>query len=116
MIWKLFVSELLPSANAFLRLHWAARQRLSRDWYWLLIGAGAGMVSSVRGKRSVRMTRCASRLMDQANLWTPSDKCVLDNLVRMKLIKDDSPRWLDALLAQRVDKVMGTLIEIWEVK
>ena len=108
-----------PSANVFQRLHWAERERLIRDWYTLVLaafGRHRRMPNRARAKRRVRIVVTSRQMRDAANLVLAADKLILDNLVRLGWLADDSPDWLDlkvdgATGAPRTEILIEDLLE-----
>lgn len=114
LVWKLYVPEPTPLANEFLRMHWSRRSEIRKRWGWLLLEAGVRGIPTAERKRSVLVVRRSPGDPDYANLWTPIDKLILDNLVEFGALVDDSPQWLD--LAARSEHGTGSMeIEITEL-
>ena len=86
------ISEVVPSNNRLLRMHWAQRRKLAQKWQWLvwLEVFRLGFPSLPPGKLAVRITRRSHHRMDADNL-AGSAKIVLDALRYTHLIADDSP-------------------------
>jgi Holliday junction resolvase RusA-like endonuclease len=63
-------------------------------------------------KMKVRIVSYRARLLDKDNLYSGA-KCLVDALRRTRLIRDDSPRWLELEVEQEVDrKNQRTEIEV----
>lgn len=119
MRFSLEVFDIVPSANVVMRWHWAKRQKMRINWGWLIaealaVAAQDGTETKRTVKKTVTITRCSTRLIDQTNLALGSDKLILDNLVSLGALVDDSPAWCDVILLQKVSKVKKTVIEVWE--
>lgn len=66
------------------------------------------------GKRTVRITRHSPRTLDTGNL-VGGCKALVDSLVELRWIKDDSPEWADIKYGQEpVSKGNATIVEIFE--
>lgn len=113
--WTLSIPEAFPSANVYLRLHWSKRRKLADAWSWLLLAAGVAAIPRASKRRRVVVTRIAPRKIDPANLYLSADKLALDNLVKAGVLVNDSERWLELKVRQRVGKA-STTIEISEAR
>lgn len=120
---RLEIPEVPPSANVLMRLHWAKRRRLIQSWQALIVYGDdsplaqrewALHVGKNRPKVKVTITRYSPRLIDQANCWLPYDKLVLDNLVKLGLMIDDSPKWMECEIKQEKSKERKTVVEVRE--
>jgi hypothetical protein len=101
------------TANAYLRLHWAARRREGAAWSAYL-AAHAGPAPSgrpLRARLSVVVRR--RRLQDPDNA-VASLKPLLDALVRRGWLADDSGVHLELEVREEVSKVSQTWVK-WEV-
>jgi len=104
-----------PSANVFIRQHWAKRRKQKSDWGFLIRRAFGRTRDEVKKKRKVIVTRVSNRLLDRANLWLSIDKLIIDNLVSQEWLVDDSEKWIDLHVKQKTgEKKM--IIEILEGK
>jgi hypothetical protein len=111
--WKGFIPLTLPSANVFLRSHWTERKRLSKIMYLELYDAFKdNFPTRATGKRRVRVEVVSHRQRDHANLWTPVDKLIHDNLTKLQWIVDDSPKYITPEVLGSVG-LPGTIVEIW---
>jgi len=120
--WTLTVDAICPSANPFMRLHWRARLKLAKAWNWLLLEQvlkpvhdGTGL-SPARRKRQVKITSYRRGEPDPQNLYLAHDKCILDQLIRLGVLIDDSAKWCEfSVVSQRAGKLgKRTVIEIRE--
>ena len=83
----------LPSANRFMRLHWAARKK-AIDESGLVVRATAkyhNYPAWDRVRHIEAVVRCKTRRRrDPMNYITPLDKLIVDPLVAMGIFPDDS--------------------------
>lgn len=114
--WRAIIPDVPPSANQFLRTHWGRRAKLKEKFQRLLYKAffGSG-VTKAEGKRKVTLILHTKRQRDYANNFLAADKCILDSLVNLGYLKDDSPKWLELSLSSQVGTPQ-TIIEISEVE
>jgi len=94
------VSDVPPSLNKVLRMHWRKRQGLLHAWMWMVRIALGHPLTACNGKRRVTITLHHSRLFDQDNSYGAC-KVIFDALKAQGLIVDDSPEWLDAHVEQK---------------
>ena len=111
------------SLNKMLRTHWSKRARGRADWYWLLqVGTTPSQrialktAAQTQHRMKVRIkTFLRTRRFDPDNL-TAAVKPLLDSLVKLQFIRNDSPVWLDLKveqdLASRNGGISETVIEI----
>ena len=86
---KIVIDDIsVPSGNRLIRMHWAVRRKLIKDWYWLIL-AGAKGTDKVNYYRYVKITGIVKRRMDDTNFRTACDKLINDNLKKLLLIEDD---------------------------
>ena len=108
----LTIYGLLPSGNVLLRMHWAKRATLVKQWRMATAGAVLiARASKANGARvfHVQATRVATRPLDTANFATALDKLVIDGLCKpmgrrrfgLGIIHDDAPQWLTVECLQR---------------
>lgn len=114
--WKIDLPDVTPSANEFIRRyrHYAVQKKLKDYWAWLLIEAGVRRIPKATEKRFLHIVQHRLRLIDYANIWLALDKCVCDALVKLEVLVDDSPKWLDIHVEQELDIEERTVIEIAE--
>lgn len=109
----LTVTEVVPSLNKLLRMHWSARRKLIKKWQWLLwleISRAGGLDTFPKGKVEVRITRSSYHALDQDNL-NGSAKIVLDALKINRVIPDDSPHHI-ALICDQDSGRPSTRIQV----
>lgn len=102
--WILEIPEATPLANEFIRTRWGggknkaglSRRQLKEKWSWLLVEAGAQHVPAQKKRRIVIVKRsCRGLEPDYSNLWLPIDKLIIDNLVSMGILIDDSRKYVN---------------------
>lgn len=112
--WRGVIPFCPPSANVFLRSHWAERKRLAKLWYLEVYAAFKdSFPTKATTKRTVRIEVTSTRTRDHANLWTPVDKLIVDNMVKIGWLIDDDPTYLDLGVTGKSGEPQ-TVIEIWE--
>lgn len=111
--WKVSIQKCPPSANEYIRTHWAVNRRQKGIWYIEIYAAFRdAMPTLATGKRKVRIEVTSTRQRDHANLWTPVDKLIVDNLVKLRWLVDDKPAYLDLCVSGKAG-TPETVIEIW---
>lgn len=110
---KFSIDEPIYSGNVILRQHWATRRRLLTRYEWQIHSIlGPVPLKFPSRKMKVRIVSYRARLLDKDNLYSGA-KILIDALRRSRLIRDDSPRWLELEVEQEVDgKNMRTEIEV----
>ena len=97
---KLTFMRILPTINDLLRMHWAKRQReithmqsailnqaIQQDW--------PKPLGKIKVDIAIVRTHRLGRKMDAVNLRGAVDKLVLDNLVSLKYLPDDSDKYIE---------------------
>ena len=111
------IEEPIHSGNIILRSHWAVWGRLRKAYEWMIIAAlaDAGLqmpADPPQHKMRVRITSYRARFLDPDRLYAGAT-ILVDALRKTRLIKNDSPRWLDLLVDQEIDsKNIRTKIRI----
>jgi Holliday junction resolvase RusA-like endonuclease len=118
---KLLLSSIPPSANEVMRMHWAQRKRLRSRLQWELAAALADigmklpplLYGKMAPKRRVTVTVYRPRRLDPDNA---QPKILLDAMRDIGLIRNDSPRWLELVVNQHVEKCdCRTEIEVEDI-
>ena len=110
---------LAPSQNQLLRMHWAKRKRIQKDFEWSIVQQVGNRSSALRGVH-VTITRKSVGVEPDPDNLTASAKLILDALQRVNAIKDDSPKNISLKVTwERASKKtdQGTLVEIekWDL-
>lgn len=103
---KIELSRTTPSPNEMLRWHWTQRHKLKLDYGWSLVAEGARDKKNQakdKEKRRVEIYSYRKQLLDPDNLYG-SVKLLLDAMIDMKLIYDDSLEYLSLSVYQEIDK------------
>lgn len=104
-----------PSQNELQRWHWAKRGRWQKEAAWQvalqmrLCGFFPKEMPDYRV--AMEMLRRGPRQLDYGNL-VGGAKLLLDVLVKAKLMRDDSPPWLDDVYVQEVGGPASTTVII----
>jgi hypothetical protein len=106
------VTDVPPSLNKVLRMHWAKKRGLLEAWRWM-IKAAFGQPGACDGKRRVKITLFHSRFFDKDNAYGAC-KVIFDALKAEGFIVDDRAEWLEATVEQEKckHKERHTVIEI----
>ena len=122
--WKLRVDEITPSANVWDRTHFRKKSRMIKAWFWLLyeqiysLKYNGNGITRAKKKRAIRVSRFShsTKPLDELNIHTPVDKLIIDNLRKLGVLMDDSPRWFKSLgnIARRTKGENKTVITVRE--
>ena len=96
MTWTLRINRPTPSQNTREGQHFMTRHKDKGVWWWGIRGA-AGFLAIPRatGKRRLIIERHArTRPQDESNVHGGC-KGLLDDLVQLGLLVDDSPEWIE---------------------
>ena len=108
---KLTLQSLPPSTNMLERMHWAVKRRLRSQLQWELTAALADMgrklppllYGKTAPKRRVTITTFRPRRLDPDNA-VGGCKVLLDAMRDIGLIRNDSPKWLELIVNQHIEK------------
>lgn len=95
-VWALKIEGASPSQNIRDKQHWGTKTREKSRWWWL-IRACPNFLSIPRatGKRRLTIERHARTVpQDHANVHGGC-KGIVDDLVQLGLLVDDSPAWIE---------------------
>ena len=95
---------LAPSQNQLLRMHWAKRKRIQKDFEWSIVQQVGNRNSALRGVH-VTITRKSVGVEPDPDNLTASAKLILDALQRTNVIKDDSQQEVTFAEANRAAKI-----------
>lgn len=87
------------SRNAIDKLHWSTRAKHRKEWEEAIWAECNGRPPKTTRKIQLIITSIRSRLLDKDNLWGGC-KQLIDSMVRLGIIKDDSENWLDLEIRQ----------------
>lgn len=114
---KLTIQDVPPSLNKVLRMHWAAKRKLKKQWD-AHVWENAFLGKSLELVRPGTKMRCAivlhhARLYDKDNAYGAC-KVLVDSLKGFRLIFEDSAEWLELTVEQAKcpHKQRHTVIEI----
>lgn len=106
------ISEVVPSLNRLLRMHWTARRRLQDKWRWLvwteIYARGGPERCGFTDKVQIRILRRSRKILDDDNLHG-SAKIVLDAIKNSKVISDDNPLHVSLICQQELGKPLTTV-------
>jgi hypothetical protein len=111
---RLVIEDIPRSPNGpkgLLRMHWAARRKYNQAWYYLVSQALGGCRPIVKDRAVVSISQMRKRKFDPDNL-VASVKPILDALVKLEIIEDDSSKFIDLECSQVISKEKLTVIEI----
>jgi len=108
MPWTLRINRATPSQNTRDAQHWARRHRDKGVWWWS-IRAAEGFLAIPRAATPRRLTlerHARTRPQDEANVHGGC-KGLVDDLVQLGLLVDDSPKWIEHGTPRHVPLVKG---------
>ena len=110
---------LAPSQNQLLRMHWAKRKRIQKDFEWSIVQQVGNRNSAMRGVH-VTITRKSVGVEPDPDNLTASAKLILDALQRVNVIKDDSPQYISLAVERerakkRIEQGTVVTIEKWNL-
>ncbi len=110
------IEKTIKSQNHFVGKHWSVKNKDSKEWEELIWAELNGKIPWAKKKMAVKIRSVRKKLIDISNLWG-GIKGLLDAIVRLGLIIDDSPQYLDLEVMQV--KACGqepgkTVVEIME--
>ena len=100
---RLTIKTIPPSLNQHQRSHWAEKKRLRQNYQWELTQqfmAQAAPFPNPESRMHVRISIYRKRLLDPDNLCV---KSLLDAMRDVKLIRDDSLKWITLKVEQFKD-------------
>jgi len=89
----------LKSGNIFLRMHWAARARYKETWMAAVGFHWHRQSKKPDVRRMVTIVSHRRKILDDDNLRTGC-KPLVDVLVELNLLRDDSPEWVKVFYVQ----------------
>lgn len=110
------ILEKLPQANKFRHLHWAAKKQVVDKWR-LLTQVSAAKIKAFDCAVDIKVIQICGkgdRCYDRTNLLHVADKLIIDGLVKMNVIVNDTPKWLDVSTDYERGTLSGVRIEITE--
>jgi len=100
---KIVIDLPIISGNKLLRMHWAKRAKIQKDYYSAIyVVIPIYLHPPKQRKRKVIITSYRKRLLDKDNLYAGA-KLLVDALKKAGLIWDDSPKWINLEVKQAVD-------------
>ena len=103
----------IPSNNKLLRMHWANRARLIKEWKNFV--SLFGKIDSVDGHCNIKVIEIVpkgGRRLDEINLLAAADKLIIDAMVKLKILKNDSPKYLHVEAGNEAGRYWGVRIEV----
>lgn len=110
------IMEKLPQANKFRHLHWAAKKQVVDKWR-ILVCVSAAQIKPFDCAVDIKVIQICGkgdRCYDRTNLLHVVDKLIIDGLVKMDVIVNDTPKWLDVSTDYERGALSGVRIEITE--
>lgn len=109
------IKKPIVSQNVRDKWHWAKRSAERIEWEKEIWAALNGQVKKhkAKGKRRLKITSIRPRMLDFLNLCGGS-KGLVDAIVNLGLLIDDSPNYVDVEIKQ-IDGPTGTIIELEEI-
>jgi len=103
----------LPSANTFERMHWAEKYRLKNEMRILIMYIFKKKKIKYKNVDyiEIELSFSQKRRRDKMNYITPADKLIIDNLVELGIIPDDSQLEIPSIIFTN-KKEDGVLVRI----
>jgi Holliday junction resolvase RusA-like endonuclease len=105
------------STNMLVKMHWAQKKRYREKAAWALRCAAIGneieLYGEVRRRRRVVITLYIPRRFDLDNAYG-GQKILIDAMRDVGLIRNDSMRWVDLTINQKISKIKRVHIHIEE--
>ena len=99
---KIVIELPIISGNKLLRMFWAKRAKIQRDYLLAILDETIGVKKGEQKKVKAVITSYRKRLLDTDNLYS-GIKPLGDALKKAGLIWDDSPKWINLKARQIVD-------------
>lgn len=102
------------SNNQLLKLHWAKRGRIRRDFHYAVLDAldEPGLIADyTKGKKAVVIHLFLPRRFDPDNA-AGGCKPLIDAMKSEGLLPNDSPRWISLTIEQHISKDRHIEVEI----
>jgi Holliday junction resolvase RusA-like endonuclease len=91
-----------PSGSVYTREHWAVKRELRKRFGWVMLMEQRLQMPTLppaEGKRAVKITIHRNRPLDKDNLYSGC-KPMIDAMRDIRLIKNDSPKWIELSVSQ----------------
>ena len=108
---RLTIQDVPVSGNKLLRMHWAVRSKYNQYWQTLVRSQINNGHRAPKTKMKVQISQMRKRKLDKDNLYS-SVKPLVDALKYWKLIRDDSPDWIELDVVQTTGPEKITVINI----
>ena len=107
------IDKFIRSQNEFTGRHWKKKHQDTKEWEWSIRAATSRPLPIAAGKMKVKITSMRRYLLDVGNLIGGA-KGLIDALVRLGVIKDDSPKWAHITYEQKkcYPNAAQTIIEV----
>lgn len=110
---KIWIFDRVPlTLNKLLRAHWAEKKRDLESWKGWVLGV-AGNRRGFDQRARVKVTVYRARQQDPDNA-VGSVKPLIDALNRLGWLVDDTTRWLDLEVEERIDRKEPRTEVYWE--
>ena len=114
MICKITLPIVTMSNNELIRMHFRTRMKMKETYMWELIAVGANDPKykvEFGERRRVTIISYRKQLCDADN-FTGGLKLLIDSLLELDLICDDSPKYMELVALQEIKKPYQTEITI----
>lgn len=111
---KITLPIVTMSNNELIRMHFQTRREMKQSYMWELVAIGANdqkYKAEFGERRRVTIISYRKQLCDPDN-FIGGLKILIDSLIEMDLICDDSPKYLELVALQEVKKPYQTEITI----
>ena len=111
---------LAPSQNQLREMHWARREKLQKEFAWLIVQAVGNRRSVLNGVHITITLKTYGAELDPDKLAAPA-KLILDALQRAGIIKDDDPKRISVTICweqAKKEKDQRIFVEIkkWDLE
>ncbi len=111
---KIILPIVTMSNNELIRMHFRTRMKMKETYQWELVVVGANdpkYKAEFGERRRVTIISYRKQLCDPDN-FVGGLKILLDSLIELDLICDDSPKYLELVALQEMKKPYQTVITI----
>ena len=96
MRWHIVIPLASPGLNEIIGKNHYLRSKERDDWFFIIRAAPTFLgITPASGKRHLRIERHGKREMDLDNIIGGAKQVITDNLIKLKLLVDDKPQFLD---------------------
>lgn len=103
----------IPSNNKLLRMHWGTRRTLIQRWHgYVSMFIKCEPIDTMAKMTITEIVPKGGRRLDETNLLAAADKLIIDAMVKLKMLKNDSPKYLHVEASSEHGRYWGVRITI----